>query len=191
MRVNPSVQGNQPSSSAAAGAPATKGKEASGVDAKKQAVRVSVADQLKLSPEAMLKYGQSRLESHVRDKLKEQFAAAGVDLDAAQGQDWSPDATAHRIFDFASGLLGAYRKQHPELSETDAVNKFETLIRGAVDKGYGQAMDVLNGMGASDEVVGTAKTTIDNVHTLFDDFFAGLRAQPTPSAEGTTAAAKG
>lgn len=189
MRVDPARHKNPPNSVPTTGAHKAESKEASDVDARKKAVRAEGADKIKLSPEATLKSAQARLEAHVRDELKQKFAAAGIDLDAAQGQDWSPDATAQRIFNFASGMIGAYRNQHPELSETAVVDKFETLMRGAVDKGYGQALEVLRGFGASDEVLGTAKATIDKVHTLFDDFFAGLRGQPTPGADGTKAAA--
>jgi len=189
MRVDSPARGNHSVRSQEAGTNATKDKETSEVGSKKS-VLVNRTDQIKLSPEATLKWGQARLEAHVHDELVEQFAAAGVDMNAAQGQDWSPDATAHRIFDFASGLIGFYRKQHPELGEAELVNKFETLIRGAVDTGYGEAVEILTGMGASDEVLGTAKATIDRVRTLFDDFFANLRSPPAPRADDTSAAAQ-
>ena len=189
MRVDSAGRKSPPQSPKTTDARTAENKQAPDVDTKQKAVRVGGADQVKLSPEATLKSAQARLEAHVHDELKAKFAAAGIDMDAAQGQDWSPDATAHRIFDFASGMIGAYRNQHPELSETAVVDKFETLMRGAVDKGYGQAIEVLRGFGASDEVLGTAKATIDKVHSLFDDFFAGLRGQPTPGTEGTKAAA--
>lgn len=189
MRIDPPVRGNHSVRSQEAGAHAAKDKDAPNVDSKK-AVQVGRPDPVKLSPEATLKWAQARLEAHVNDELKAQFAAAGVDMDAAQGQDWSPDATASRIFDFASGLIGSYREQHPELAEADVVNKFEALIRGAVDKGYGDAIEILTGMGASDEVLGTAKATIDRVRTQFDDFFASLRIPPTPLADDTSATAQ-
>jgi hypothetical protein len=177
MRVQSQAQGQPTQSAQTSGAQAPTPSESANASTTPAVAQPKTRDLVKLSPEATLKYGQARLEEHVRTKLKEQFAAAGIDLDAAAGQDWSPDATAQRIFGFASGLLGAYRAQNPKLSESEVLTKFEGLMRGAVDTGYGQALEVLNGMGASDEILSTAQTTIDKVHSLFDGFFADLRSQ--------------
>lgn len=146
-------------------------------------VTATASDTVNLSPEARIQWGQSKLEESVRSKLMEQFSAAGVDLNAAAGQDWSVDATAQRIFDFSAGLYGMYRAQNPDLSEEEAVSKFEGIIRGGVDKGFGEAMEVLSGIGASDDILSTAKTTIDKVHTLFDNFFTKLRSELAPKSE--------
>jgi hypothetical protein len=185
MRVQSQAQGQPTYNAHATTAQTPAAADSTDSSAKATEATAKTRDLVKLSPEATLKYGQARLEEHVRTKLKEQFAAAGIDLDAAAGQDWSPDATAQRIFGFASGLLGAYRAQNPKLSESEVLTKFEGLMRGAVDTGYGQALEVLNGMGASDEILSTAQTTIDKVHSLFDGFFAELRSQlePQPAAK--------
>lgn len=139
--------------------------------------RAERRDRIKLSHEATQQYGLSQLQEHILGKIKSQMEAAGVDFDVASQLDWSPDATAQRIFGFASGLLGVFRDQNPELSEEELLDKFESVVRGGVDEGYGQAIEILQGLNVGEEVLNTAQTTIEKVHGLFDDFFANLRSQ--------------
>jgi len=149
--------------------------------------RTERRDRIKLSNEATQQYGLSQLQEHILGKIKSQMEAAGVDFDAAATLDWSPDATAQRIFGFASGLLGVFRDQNPELSEAELIDKFESTVRGGVDDGYGQAIEILQGLSVGEEVLNTAQTTIEKVHGLFDNFFAELRAQLAPPTDAVVA----
>lgn len=144
--------------------------------------RADKRDRIDLSPEATEKYGLSKLQEHILGKLRAEMEAAGVDFEAATALDWSPDATAHRIVDFATGLMGIFRDQNPELSESELIDKFESTVRGAVDQGYGEAIGILQGLNMDQSVLDTAQTTIDTVHSLFDEFFANLRGELEPQA---------
>lgn len=177
MRLNPQAQSQYANIAATTTPHAPTRREVPADAIKDVEARTERKDRIHLSPEATQKYGQAKLQEHILGKLKEQLAAAGVDFDAAAGLDWSPDATAQRIFGFATGLMGIFRDQNPELSESEVIDKFESTVRGAVDEGYSQAIGILQGLNVGDEVLDTAQTTIDKVHTLFDDFFANLRSQ--------------
>lgn len=156
-----------------------------GVVGKGGASRSVVVD---LSPEATAAITQHMLETEVGKKIAAAFDAAGVDLSQAAGKDWSVDATAQRIVDFSTGLFGTFRDQHADLSDEEALDLFEETLRGAVDKGYGEALEVLQGMQVSDDVLDRAEQTIGRVHTLFDDFFKAQREALAQSAEGSEAA---
>lgn len=177
MRLNPQAQSQYASVAATTTPHAPTRKDVPADAIKDVEARTERKDRIHLSPEATQKYGQAKLQEHILGKLKEQLASAGVDFDAAAGLDWSPDATAQRIFDFASGLMGIFRDQNPELSESEVIDKFESTVRGAVDEGYSQAIGILQGLNIGEEALETAQTTIDKVHSLFDDFFANLRGQ--------------
>lgn len=177
MRLNPQAQSHYASIAQTTAPQVPTRKDVAADAVKDTGAKTERRDRLHLSPEATQKYGQAQLQEHILGKLKEQLAAAGVDFDAAAGLDWSPDATAQRIFGFATGLMGIFRDQNPELSETELIDKFESTVRGAVDDGYSQAIGILQGLSVGDDVLTTAQTTIDKVHSLFDDFFAGLRGE--------------
>lgn len=136
---------------------------------------LSGSDSVTLSPEVMNTRAQQALETEVGQKISAAFKEAGVDLDQAMGMDWSVDATAQRIADFATGFFQTYKDQHPELSEEEASEGFETLMRGAIDKGAGQALEILQGMSVDSEITTRATDTITKVHSLLDDFFAKTR----------------
>lgn len=141
-----------------------------------------------LSPEAVSALAQKTLETEVGEQLSAAFAEAGVDLSEGVGQDWSVEATAQRIVDFSTGLYGVFREQHADLSEEEAKELFEQTLRDAVDTGYGQAVQVLQGMSMSDDILGQAEATITRVHELFDDYFKeedaeGVQASAAPQPE--------
>ncbi len=97
----------------------------------------------------------------------------GYDLNTL---DTSPEATSSRIADFAVGLFGLYKQQHPELGDEEALSKYETLIKGAVTSGYREALGVLKGLGVNDRsILDTAQKTIDMVFEKLDRFFQSKR----------------
>jgi hypothetical protein len=87
--------------------------------------------------------------------------------------DTSPEATAGRIADFALGMYGLYKQQNPDLDDEQSIQKFETLIRGAVNQGFSEARSILGSMGLMDDKVKEdADKTYDLVQERFDSFFA-------------------
>lgn len=133
-------------------------------------------DKLELSVDAANRYMQEALLTETGQKIQSLFEHYGVELPAANGTDWSADATAQRIFDFASPFLELYRLQNPELAEAEAIDSFETIIRGAVDKGVGEALDMLETGGLREQSQDLAHETQRLIHQKFDVFFAEARS---------------
>ena len=93
-------------------------------------------------------------------------SALGANLDT------SPEATADRIVDFATGFLGAFAQQHPELSEDEALMEFMDLIRSAIEEGFAQAREIIEAMNAmTGELDDTINQTYDLVQQKLDEFY--------------------
>ncbi len=130
-------------------------------------------DVVELSPRAKeAMFSQSKIEEMLHAKLAKALEAEGIDLSEHQGIDYSPDAVSQRIVDYSISLYGVFREQNTELSESDAMNKFESTIRGAVGVGYDDAMKALEGVGLPDEVTALGEETMSMVNARFDEFFA-------------------
>ncbi|HNT35160.1 MAG TPA: DUF5610 domain-containing protein, partial [bacterium] len=100
----------------------------------------------KVSIEFTLSMVQERTQSKIAARLPEAPSTPG--LPSFQGLDTSPEATAQRIVDFATAFLGAYKEQHPELGDVEALEEFMELIRGAIDEGFAQAKDIIDSLNA-------------------------------------------
>ncbi len=62
------------------------------------------------------------------------------------GLDITPEATAERIISMSTAFFSGYRNQNPEMSESEAVNKFAEIIAGGIETGFSQARGVLDGL---------------------------------------------
>jgi hypothetical protein len=62
------------------------------------------------------------------------------------GLDITPEATAERIISMSTAFFSGYRDQNPEMSESEAVNKFSEIIAGGIETGFSQARGVLDGL---------------------------------------------
>ncbi len=120
----------------------------------------------------------------VADKSLQQIAemtrfaaqALGYDPDTLGSLDVSPEATSSRIADFAIGLFGLYKQQNPDMSEQEALDSYEELINGAVNKGYREALSTLSGLGVNDRgILDTAQKTIEMTFQKLNDFFTAKR----------------
>ncbi|MFH1998316.1 MAG: DUF5610 domain-containing protein [Planctomycetota bacterium] len=138
---------------------------------------VSVEDSVDLSSSMSLKQINERLSTEIGKKLDEMLKAHGIDLRDAAGLDWSPEATATRIFEGVSGLLGIWEWQNPQMSDAEVIDSFEEVIRSAIDLGYSQAMTALAPLNLDDSVKSIAQETISLVHEKFDGFFLALREE--------------
>ncbi|MFA7607212.1 MAG: DUF5610 domain-containing protein [Rhodocyclaceae bacterium] len=104
---------------------------------------------------------------------------------AAASQDNSAEATAGRILDFATGFFDAYAAQRPNDDPEQVARDFVDLIRGGFEKGFGEARDILSGLGvfAGDVESGVMKTH-ELVHKGLDDFLAS-KLPPAPETAAT------
>lgn len=127
---------------------------------------------------------QRTLLESIGARFEAMLNAEGLSLSDAAGQDWSAEAVSQRIVDFTTGFFGMFRQQNPNLSDEEAVGAFEKLVRGSVDKGAKQAMDVLAGNGMDGPVKSLVGETMALVHKKLDGFFSSLRQQFTAVEEG-------
>ncbi|MFO0750964.1 MAG: DUF5610 domain-containing protein [Myxococcota bacterium] len=137
-----------------------------------------------------LEYLQEALTTRVGKAVEEKLAAQGVDLNDAVGVDVSPEATADRIFRGTTSLLATFARQNPKLSQSDLVDKFETTIRGAIKKGYNEAVHILEGFQEFDDKVrGLVQQTQDVLDKKLDTYFADLRSQLANAGSDTATTA--
>ena len=144
---------------------------------KKRPGLASQVDRVDLSTKMSIEDVNRLLKSEVGKKVKSLFEDAGIDPSSAADTDWSPEATADRIFSGSTGLLGVWRGQHPEMSEKELIESFEKVLRKSVNQGASEAIGLISSRGFEDEdsLVNTAEETIGLVHRKFDAYFADLQ----------------
>ncbi len=104
--------------------------------------------------------------------------------------DFSPDATAQRIFSFSINMFAVYQAQNPDEPLESALTNFEQIVRDAIDEGFGEARGILEELGRLDEQ--TAEF-VDNAYSvldrLLDAFFRqdgiGEESEPAGPATGS------
>lgn len=143
----------------------------------KQQESLGAAAHIDISGEVQAKQLQDALLSEIGKKIDAVLGDAGVDLRDAAGMDWSAEATADRIFNFAAASFETFAERHDELTPEEQLDQFESLIRGAVDSGAQDAMAILVSAGYEDETRPLAERTMELVHEKFDDFFEDRRSK--------------
>jgi hypothetical protein len=126
-------------------------------------------------------YSQRVLETELGQQLGSALQDAGIEgqalTDVLSGVlDTSPEATAKRIVDFATSFFGAFQANHAEEGGEAQVSGFTDLIRDAVEEGFAQSRDILEGIGQiSSGVSDDIDQTYDLVMQGIDDFAEGQR----------------
>lgn len=98
---------------------------------------------------------------------------------AASGQDNSPEGTAGRILAQSTAFFDAYAAQHKDKDPEAVLRDFVGLIRGGFEKGYGEAFDILSGLGVmgDDSPIQTGvQKTFELVQKGYDDFLSSRLA---------------
>jgi len=132
-------------------------------------------DKVDLSQGLSAKYIQDMLLTEVGKKISGVLEKEGIDLSQYANQDFSPEATSQRIFDFTTGFFEMYKSRHKDESEEEVINGFEKLVRSSTQKGYEEAMGILAGAGFGSEETGIAGQTMSLLGQKFDDYFTQLR----------------
>jgi hypothetical protein len=126
---------------------------------------------------------------HLNEALKPTLGENAIQN--AASQDNTPEGTSGRIVSISTGFFTAYKAQNPSLSNSDALTQFMATIRGAFEKGFKEATDILDGLKV---LSGSIADNIDKTHQLvlkgYDDFEASFAKPPatsgTTSGSGTT-----
>lgn len=81
----------------------------------------------------------------------------------AMGQDNSAEATAERIVSMSTAFFEAYAAQRPGDDPETVLRDFVDVIRGGFEKGFGEARDILSGLGVFN---GTVEADVMKTHEL-------------------------
>jgi hypothetical protein len=113
-----------------------------------------------------------------------------LDPETVDQADYTPEKTADRIVAGVTAFYSGYRKSNPELSDEEALDRFMKAARSGVDKGYGQAYDILKGLGAFEvegveEGIAKTKSLIEEKFLAFEET---IRASFQPAEEPEPAA---
>lgn len=83
----------------------------------------------------------SKLNEFLKDKLP-----AGIE--SLKPDDFTPEKTASSIVTSITALFSNYKSSNPELSPDQQLERFMAAARSGVDKGYSDAYETLDGLGA-------------------------------------------
>ena len=126
-------------------------------------------------------------------KLNAMFQEAGmettVDSLLESGLNFSPEATANRIVELATGFFEQYQTNNQGTEEGEQKEGFVEMIKGAVEEGFAAAQEMLEGLGKIDpDVQGEIDKTSDLVVNGIDDW-ASERAEQVALGSGDEGAA--
>lgn len=80
--------------------------------------------------------------------------------------DYTPEATADRIVNFATGFFDVHKARHEEMTDQEALTSFMDIIGGAIDKGFSEARDILDSLNV---LQGSIKENIDTTYGLVEE----------------------
>lgn len=98
---------------------------------------------------------------------------------AAQGGDFSPEKVAGKILSFIDSAIGAARANG---ADPAAIEKKQADAKAAIEKGFGEARDILQSFGAwSGAVKDNAEKTLDLINKGLTERAAGQAPQAAPT----------
>ena len=129
----------------------------------------------------------------INEYLEPELGPDAIGQAMAQNQDHSAEATAGRILSQSTAFFDAYAAQHQGEDPEDVARNFVALIRGGFEQGFGEAEDILQGLGVLEEgspIAAGIQKTYALVQKGYDDFLAqkleALRTPPQASAPSDT-----
>ncbi len=147
---------------------------------------------LSISKQVDTVYAQRVLNDSLADRFNAAFQEAGMDSTVesllGRGLDFSPEATANRIVSFAVGFFGSFKANHQEDGPADQIDGFTEMIKGAVEQGFAEARDILEGIGdISPDTASNIDATFNLVMSGIDEFaeeqHSGLEELASPDEQ--------
>ena len=144
-------------------------------DGSTEAVMMSVGSTIDIN------YAEQVLQNELGESFANALKEAGIDGQGMEdlfsgAVDFSPEATAQRIVDFATSFLGAFKGNHADDDGNAQIDGFSQMIKDAVDEGFQQSRDLLDGIGKiSSQVAEGVDRTYNLVMQGLDDFAARER----------------
>ena len=162
----------------------------SGADGARAHTSQSAVDSVEISAASTAATVNGVLNDSVVEQINKAIQEAGIDLriDTDGSFDVSPEGTARRIADFATGYLDAYSESRTAEPTEIRIEGFMSLIRTAIKEGFSQAKDFLAGITKLSE---TLTETIDQTFELTSGYLsdfesAQLAAARRENAESST-----
>ena len=127
------------------------------------------------------------LNDSVVEQINKAIQEAGIDLrvDEEPGTDQSPEATARRISDFATGFLDAHKANHPKETSKAQIDGFMTLIRGAIQEGFTHAREFLEGITKLSDTVNAGIDKTFELTSHFLDVFHQAQIEDGEAPDGS------
>ena len=98
---------------------------------------------------------------HVNQALSREFGRDVTDRPSSPSQDYSPQAVANRIVSLSTSFFDEYRDLYPKKDLDAALKSFVRVVGGGVDKGFDEAREILDGLGA---LKGDVASNIDKTY---------------------------
>ncbi len=155
----------------------TKAKEKEGAGgSKEKGVELKMQDDLNAKiiqahQDVKITAGDKNMELVFRaaiDRLNEILAPSIGDeaIQEADPDDYTPEKVADRIVSFATAFFDSFRKQHEEMNDQEALDAYMQIIGDAVDQGFNEAKDILEGLKVLE---GDVADTIDQTYKLVQE----------------------
>lgn len=118
----------------------------------------------------------------LNDTLKTELGENAIQN--AASQDNTPEGTAGRIVSLSTGFYEAYKTQNPEVDETTVLQNFMETIRSGFEKGYKEAVDILQSLKVFD---GDIAANVEKTYQLVIQGYADFEAAQTAGTAETAA----
>jgi len=99
----------------------------------------------------------------------------------AMGQDNSAEATAGRIVSMSTAFFEAYAARRPGDDQETVLRDFTDVIRGGFEKGFGEARDILDGLGVLN---GAVEADVMKTRELVLQGYDRFMQERLPSSDG-------
>ena len=109
----------------------------------------------------------------VVEQINKALQEGGINLKVEEDHktDTSPEGTARKIVDFATGFINAYRQNHAGQNNGAQVQGFMSLTRNAIEEGFQHATDFLKGITKlSDTIEKNIDQTFELTQQYLDTF---------------------
>ncbi len=118
--------------------------------------------------------------AEVLSRLEKVLKTEGIDLRGLAESDFTPEKIAERIMSSVQAAFGRFRQAQPESD----VGRFFSEVREGLEKGFSEARDVLQGVGA---LQGKIAGDVDKIQDLTMQGLDDLASQNTPSTQDDSA----
>ncbi len=102
----------------------------------------------------------------LNEQLESKLGPEPIQAAAAADMDFSPGVVAERIVSFATGFFDTYAGNHGGEKTEEQLSGFMNLIRDAIDQGFKEASDILDGLGV---LQGGIKDNADRTYDLIQE----------------------